>query len=216
MTGKAFLNKQSERPIGDLYETPYSMTEQLLERETFDGAVFEPASGKGAIVNVLDRRGYMPIYSDLYYTKNKVDFLKTTYSMQNIITNPPYSMADEFVTHAKKLYKNKIAFLLRTNYLSGTKRLNAGIYTELSKVYIFSRMADLRAPMRGDGKYPTAGIVYAWCIWEKGYTGDPMINFIDNNKYCLSIKEWDKEYAIALRDKGIITTVKLIKVLKGM
>lgn len=60
-TGKNFsCNNQGQRKKSDFYETPYSMTEQLLEtNEIPDGSlVLEPACGEHAIVTVLEEKGY--------------------------------------------------------------------------------------------------------------------------------------------------------------
>ena len=137
-------------------------------------------------MNVLNINKYKYTYSDKYYGDIRKDYLEDSNIYDNIITNPPYGrITDYIILHAKKHTKYKIAMLLRTNYLSGTYRYNAGVFEELKKVYIFTRMADLRAQIRDDGKYPTAMIVYAWFVWEKGYKGSPKLNWIDNQKYVL-------------------------------
>ena len=53
-------------------------------------------------------------------------------------------------------------------------------------------MPELRAPIREDGKYPTAMIVYAWYIWDMHYEGPEIIKHIDNQKYVLKkgVKKW--------------------------
>lgn len=186
--GKAFIHRSSK---DNDFPTPESMTRQLLEVEKFDfrKEVREPACGDGFMSEVLRER-----FSTVYATDIKygVDFYKADMGkIPYIITNPPFGKdADKFVKRSKQLYTRKIALLLRTNYLSGQERYMAGIYQELSRVYVFTRMPDLTAAMRVDGKYPTAGIVYAWFIWEKGYRGLPRILHIDNQKYVL--KKSDK------------------------
>ena len=118
------------------------------------------------------------------------DFLSESRKFDVVITNPPYGrMTDQFVQKAKEITKLKFAFLLRTNYLSGQTRFNQGIYGGLRSVYIFTRMPDLRSKVRDDGKYTTAGIVYAWMIWEIGYTGSPQFDWIDNQQYVLKKRE---------------------------
>ena len=45
--GKNFSgNTNKERPKSDFYQTPYSMTEQLLQNEEFIGNVLEPSVEK--------------------------------------------------------------------------------------------------------------------------------------------------------------------------
>ena len=43
--------------------------------------------------------------------------------------------------------------------------------------------------LREDGKYNTGMMVYAWFVWENGYSGLPMIDWIDNNQDVLSKKD---------------------------
>lgn len=189
--GKAFMNRSTD---SNCFDTPYSMTHQLLEVERFNRklSTLEPACGNYAIADVLENHCCffkVKPFSRLicYDIKKGINFLLEKSKFDYIITNPPYGeLADEFVIHAKKLYKKKIAFLLRTNYLSGKKRFDKRVYNELKTVYVFTRMADLRCQLRPDGKYKTAGIVYAWFIWEKGYRGEPRIRHIDNQKYVLN------------------------------
>jgi hypothetical protein len=186
---KAFMHRTAKN---NNYDTPYSMTEQLLKQEKFQGLIFEPCAGNGAIVNVLLQHGYDVFSHDL---KNNKDYLKNFYTYDNVITNPPYgNITDDIIIHAKKHTRYKIAMLLRTNYLSGYKRYRKGIFNNLVRVYVFTRMADLRCKLRPDGKYTTAGIVYAWFVWNMQYpfpafNWEPKIQWIDNQKYVLKKNE---------------------------
>ena len=49
----------------DLYETPPCATEALLRVERLPHWVWEPAAGRGAIVNVLRAHGHAAIASDI-------------------------------------------------------------------------------------------------------------------------------------------------------
>jgi len=184
--GKAFAHTK-DRNKSDYYPTPYSMTEQLLEVETFEqGLILEPACGEAdAISKVLDKK-HKVLSTDIIYGD---DFLDSTTQYDYVITNPPYKLADEFIEKAREVATNKFAMLLRTNFLSGVTRFKEDRFRELKNVYIFTRMPDLNAELRDDGKYPTAMIVYAWMVWEKGYTGKPNISWIDNQKYVLKAGE---------------------------
>jgi hypothetical protein len=183
-TGKAFGHR-SAKVKGDLFQTHYSLTWELLKRESFHCGIHEPCCGKMAIVNALGNHS-KATYSDLYYGNKIQNYLEDKTIYDNIITNPPYGkMTDDIILHAKKHTKFKIAMLLRTNYLSGYLRYRKDVYKELRTVYVFTRMPDLRAPIREDGKYPTAMIVYGWFIWEKDYAGLPNLEWIDNQKYVL-------------------------------
>lgn len=179
-------NNTGKRKKSDFYETPYSITEHLLNNEKFlfDSTVLEPAAGDGAIVKVISKKIKKTISTDL---KSGIDFLKVKKDLYNpdyIITNPPFSIAYEFVLQAKKICKNKFAFLLPLSYLHGKKRFD-NIYKDkkfpLARVYVFTRYPMLGDELRIDGKYKTGMMVYAWFIWDRFYKGEPIIKWIDNN-----------------------------------
>lgn len=67
MKGKNFStnNSSGKRKKSDFYETPYSLTRLLLEKEKLEGTVLEPACGELAIVKVLKENGYQVDFSDL-------------------------------------------------------------------------------------------------------------------------------------------------------
>lgn len=179
----------------NIFHTHYSLTEQFLRREFFlySATVLEPACGKSCISAVLNKNFAKVVQYDINHpvSMHRADFYKEERKFKYIITNPPYGKeTDNFVMKAKQVCTDKFAFLLRTNYLSGQTRYNAHVYAGLSKVYIFTRMPDLRAEIRLDGKYPTAGIVYAWFVWEKdNHIRNPIIKWIDNQKYVLKAGE---------------------------
>jgi len=182
--GKAFGHRSSLIK-GDLFETPYNITRDLLNVETFaNKSVLEPCAGKGAIVKVLEEDGRFKniTYFDKYYGEHLQDFLDYTgEKFDYIITNPPYGkITDHIIMKAKEVYTEKMAFFVRINYLSGYQRYRKGVFDELSKVYIYTRMPDLTKPLRKDGGYTSAMIVYCWMIFEKGYKGKPIIDWIDN------------------------------------
>jgi hypothetical protein len=173
--GKCFSAvNQGQRKKNDLYETPYIMTQLLLEEKYFSEGknVLEPACGKSkAIVKVLKKNFNSIISYDLNYGQKRKDFLKETNKIDYIITNPPYSLANDFVIQAKKICTHTFAFLLRLNFLSGALRqaeiLNDFYKYPLTQVLVFDRMPDLSKPIRQDGLIEsTAMIVYAWFIWE--------------------------------------------------
>lgn len=98
-----------------------------------------------------------------------------------IITNPPFSLAKEFILKACEVAP-RFAFLLPLNYLHGKERLDE-IYSReiLEKVYVFARYPLLSAQIRPDGKYETGMMVYAWYIFDTRHKGAPTIRWIDND-----------------------------------
>ena len=181
--GKNFSrNNRGQRKKSDFYETPYSMTERLLQSEPFDFSlsVCEPACGEGAITKIIDRY----FEADITAYDVEVNFLNETGEYSYIITNPPFSLAMEFIKKAKTVATEKFALLLPLSYLHGKRRFD-NVYNDrsygLKHVYVFTRYPLLGEPLREDGKYKTGMMVYAWYIFENGYGDDPMIKWIDNN-----------------------------------
>ncbi len=131
---------RGNRNKSDFYQTPSSMVSQFLQQEYFDKTltVWEPACGKGAIVNVLKGGGFTEVLA----TDRDYDFLVQTTQVPYIITNPPFSLAMDFILQAKKLATRKFAFLLPLNYLHGKQRYDV-LWNDkdylLSSIYVFTR-----------------------------------------------------------------------------
>lgn len=192
--GKNFSgNNLGQRRKSDFYETPYSMTRAILDRLPMERyrVVLEPACGNGAILHELRLHPHKPPHVhafDLCLGKEKKDFLTSTTQADLIITNPPYSLAREFILKAKELANHNIAFLLPLSYLHGKQRFEE-IWKDkvfpLKEVHVFTRYPLLGDPLREDGQYRTGMMVYAWFVWEKSYSGDPRISWIDNDAFVL-------------------------------
>ena len=189
--GKNFScnNADGKRKKSDFYETPYSITLQFLEREGKEkliGTILEPSCGNGAIVKVLKEMNLNVVGKDLSAGQ---DFLQEFEKYDAIITNPPFSIAFEFIQKCKKL-TNYFALLLPLSYLHGKKRFD-DIYSDsifpLSRVYVFTRCPMLGEKLREDGKYNTGMMVYAWFVWDKKtIEKKPVIEWIDNNQFVLN------------------------------
>ena len=121
-------HSQKEREDNDFYATDPRALELLLEREQFDPLIWECACGKGHLSEVLRKHGYIVYSTDLVdrgYGVGGTDFLSTqTPFCGDIITNPPYKMAQEFVEHALSLISegNRVAMFLKLTFLEGKNR----------------------------------------------------------------------------------------------
>jgi hypothetical protein len=190
--GKNFSgnNVNGKRRAADFYETPYSMTRQLLDREPFPSEVLEPACGGGAIVRVLNEAGHTVTAYD-----RETCFLQESRRFESILTNPPFSKAFEFILQAKRCAGSKFAFLLPLSYLHGKQRYDA-IYTEstfpLARVHVFVRYPMLGEPLRQDGRYRTGMMVYAWYVWDRNHVGPPVLSWIDNQAFVAGARERDQ------------------------
>lgn len=173
-------NRQKE----DFYPTPSYAVEELLKREKFNGNIWECACGDGAISEVLKKIGFNVISTDLINRGygNQADFLRSNLIVDNIITNPPYKTALDFVLKAKQQSKNKIAMFLKTVWLESESRYNMFQDTKfpLKVMYQFSK----RVTLYKDGiKMKNSGMIaYAWYVWDKSYIGKPTIEWICDKK----------------------------------
>lgn len=174
------------RAEADFYPTPESTTKALLDREFFEGNIWECASGDGSMSKVLEKTGNKVISSDIrednnVYGMQGIDFLTGQgygFDFKNIITNPPYRYAKEFVIQAKKLARNKVAMLLKLVFLEGKGRYEMFKDKEfpLKKVYVFCGRQKIYA--NGIIGKNSGLIAYAWFIWDKDYKGEPNIEWI--------------------------------------
>ena len=201
--GKNFStnNTLGKRKESDSYFTPYELTRRFLDKWGISKvcSILEPCCGQAnAIVKVLEQNRHTNIIShDLNI--DGVDFLKDVVDENSImetysylITNPPYSLAFEFIQKAKMVVDEEFAMLLPLSYLHGKKRYDS-IWLDkkfpLKKVYIFTRYPMLGKELRDDGKMETGMMVYAWFVWDRHYEGNPEIDWIDINDCILSKKD---------------------------
>ncbi len=153
----------------DFFPTPRWATYALIDNEKFEGDIWEPACGDGAMSEVLEETGNSVYSSDLYdrnYGEIGYDFLKTEKQSLNIITNPPYNSAEGFVQAGLKKSSHKFALLLRLAFLEGVNR-NRTLFsnTPPSRVWVFSeRITFYPAGAKQKGSGTTA---YAWFVWDK-------------------------------------------------
>lgn len=174
------------REAFDYYATDPKAVEMLLELEQFAPVIWEPACGEGHISKVLQAHGYQVISTDLVYRgfgdPEPLDFLKDTLEdfEGDIITNPPYKYALEFVQKALNSVQpgKKVAMFLKLQFLEGKSRKQFFLHNPPKVVYVSS--SRLICAMNGEfEKYPSSAVAYAWFVWEKGFKGDPIIKWIN-------------------------------------
>jgi hypothetical protein len=174
--------RNGERGENDFYPTPEKATRALFERHHFDGSIWEPACGNGAISNVFLSEGFYVESSDLIdrgYGEVGIDFLKEQRKVDNIITNPPFNLAQEFVEHAKKCANQQIAMFLKLAFLEGARREKMFRDQDfpLSKVYVFSKR--VRLDKNGIPMGCKSGMIaFAWFVWDKEHKGSATIDWI--------------------------------------
>lgn len=166
----------------DYYATEPKAVELLLEKERFSPTILEPACGEGHISKVLIENGYDVISTDIVdrgYGVGNINFLeRAVATTHDIITNPPYKYATEFVYKALELVREggKVAMFLKLTFLEGQKRRE--LFRKYPPKVIYVASARLQCGKNGDFS-GSSMVAYAWYVWEKGYTGDTIIKHIN-------------------------------------
>lgn len=132
--------------------------------------MWEPACGDGAICKIYKRRcpHVKMIATDLIdrgYGDGGIDFLKSDFqpgSVDDIITNPPFSLATEFAIKALSIAQNKIALLLTLNFLASERRYPFFAANPHFRVYVFSQRIDFSGRKRHGGMKD-----HAWFVWNQ-------------------------------------------------
>lgn len=163
----------------DLYCTHPDAVTELLKIEKFNPYVWECCDGLGHMSNVLIQSGYNVRRSDiLTRSRNieQIDFLNFQGTwVGDIITNPPYSHAIQFVRKAIEVIPRgyKVAMFLRTLFLESKARKELFKQHPPKRIWVSSR----RIPCGINGEFGASAQSYSWYIWEKGYSGDTIINW---------------------------------------
>lgn len=169
-----------QRLPDDAYYTPAWAVQAILPRLNQSalrhGRVLEPACGAGAILREVSfcRDVAQPMVQAMdirdmsaEYEVRAVDFQHRSFigyvpisPPDIIITNPPYSLAMEFVEHALRIVApgGQVAMLLRLGFLASQKRADFH-RAHPSSLYVLPR----RPSFTENGKTDSSD--YAWFVW---------------------------------------------------
>ena len=113
-----------------------------------------------------------------------VDFLNSSEEWDgDIVTNPPYKYAKEFVEKALDIIPpgRKVFMFLKIQFLEGQARQKLFETMQLKTVYVCTKR--VLCAVNGDFKDGmSSAVCYAWFEWEKGYFGNPQIKWINKQK----------------------------------
>ena len=182
-------HSETEREQDDFYATDPIAIDLLLMKEKPSKNIWECACGEGHLSKALEQHGYNVFstdFKDRGYGLGLIDFLKFNDCDAfdgDIITNPPYKFAKDFVLKALEVLKEgrKCYMFLKLTFLEGKDR-----YIELFSKYppkmIYSFPKRVACAKNGDfeGMKKSGGsaVAYAWFVWEKGYTGLPQHDWL--------------------------------------
>ena len=150
----------------DQYETPEWATLALLRhipRRVL--TIWEPAAGSGKMACALQKGGHAVRATDI---QDHIDFFTIKidgFGDSAIITNPPYSCAQEFIEHALELTSDDggfVAMLLRTDFDHAKSRRHLfADHPAFSKKLVLTK----RIQWFEDSK-SSPSFNHAWFIWD--------------------------------------------------
>jgi hypothetical protein len=167
----------------DLYETPPCTTIALMRAELLPRCIFEPAAGRGSIVNALRSRGHRVVASDVVDYGNLdfiADFLtvpKVPAGCGCILTNPPFQIVNKFIAHALDL-SPRVIILARLALLESVARTEILEYRNLARIHIFRNRLPFMHRDGWSGRRASSSIAFAWYVWDRDHHGLPTINRI--------------------------------------
>jgi len=186
-------NALTDRETNDFYATDPKALELFLEQIENDNlklhkTIWECACGAGHLSKLLESKGYNVISTDLInrgYGEYGIDFLKSEYSedYQNadILTNPPYKFAQEFVNKAMEILSpdHYCIMILKIQFLEGQTRKK--LFEKYPPQYVYVHSTRQLCVINGEfdkyrGKSPA--LCYAWFVWKKGYSGETIVRWI--------------------------------------
>ena len=181
LTSRNLVGSSEGRPEADFYPTGKETVFALLDRERFEGSIWENSCGAGDICRALIERGYTDILAtdlvDRGYGETPHDFITSPYRADNVIMNPPFSLAQQFVELSLARTTGKVAMLGKLQFLEGQKRKPFFESTPLKTVYVFSKRVNFyRNGVKGN--LSTSTMCFAWFVWEHGYEGEPRVRWL--------------------------------------
>lgn len=180
------------RSPADYYPTPEWCTRALadwLDRQRmYAPGIIDPCAGDGAVLRVVHElwprrrltglelrdvpapEGVPCVWST---GRSSLDLGSTMVPgrLDAVVTNPPYSLAKEFIT-AWAPRVEWSAWLLRLNFLGSQKRTEWLRSMPSAWVLVLPR----RPSFTGDGTDMTE---YAWMVWQRGNTTRPWVDWLE-------------------------------------
>lgn len=177
-----------ERENDDYYATdPIAIDALILGGGQISHKVWEVSCGEGHLSKRLEDYGHEVYSTDLIdrgYGVGGIDFLQCTNEWDSdILTNPPYKFAQQFVEHGLELIPDgkKIFMFLKLQFLEGKARrklFDTGCLKTLwvsSSRILCAKNAKFEEMKAGGG----SAVAYAWFEFQKGYTGEATIKWIN-------------------------------------
>jgi hypothetical protein len=149
------------RQANDFYSTPVEAVKPLNRYIDFKHvySFYEPCYGDGVIQKTLSLYpGTWVSHSEIFFGKDYLIGEKPIVDL--IVTNPPFSQAQEFLEKSLE-HGRCVIYLLRLGFLASQKRKDFWKANPPSHLFTLSK----RPSFTGEGK--TDNSDYGWVVWDK-------------------------------------------------
>lgn len=176
---------EKERHPEEYYASEPLAAELLLSVEPDLSNILECAAGEGHLAKVFDKYGKLGGAIDLVdrgYCSVK-DFFELNEWDGDIVTNPPYKFAQDFVEHSLDIVPDgrKVCMFLKIQFLEGQKR--GEMFKKFPPKVIYVSSSRLLCAKNGKFEEMRKGggsaVAYAWFVWVKGFKGDTIVKWIN-------------------------------------
>src|SRR5215472_15289800 len=135
------------------------------------------------------RHGHEVLASDLVDYGDPTCFYRRDFLLEHklpkccecILTNPPFSLAEEFVEHALELCPHVI-MLLRLAFLESERRSRILDTGSLACIHVFRRSLPMMHRDGWTGPKASSAMAFAWFVWDRGHIGPATINRVSASK----------------------------------
>ena len=181
-----FADLADQAAAAEAWETPEWAARSILDVELMTPAVIDPCCGTGPLTKVAQSRGHagvlaMDLYDWGFEGRSGVDWLtldraglpeRFRAEAFTVFMNPPFSLACEFVDHARALGARKIICFQRQAWRESQDRRDWWEQNPPARKWVCGDRAHtwlfhIPPENRKGGRFMPA----AWFVWERGHKG---------------------------------------------
>lgn len=181
------------RADNDWYVEPIWCVEALADALEFPGNIWDPCCGSGTIPSIFAKRGFTVHGTDIVERwKHQSGFWDATQSgtpdcikpgiRLNVVTNPPFKMAETITRRMLPLIDYRLAVLQQLSFLASKARHS--LFTEFlpSDVLILSRRPSMPPghliEEMGDKAFKGGTTDFCWIVWTKPHDRETRVRWL--------------------------------------
>lgn len=159
----------------DDFQTPEKAIRPLLPYLNKEWLIWECASGKNNLVNALNKKGFKTIGTDIITGHDFLSYQPKEFDC--VITNPPFSLKQQFL---KRCYNLKKPFALLLPLTTFETRKRQDLFKKHGvQIIFFDKRINFETPSGGGGSW----FATAWFTWGLNLPRDMMFeNLIELNQ----------------------------------